>query len=359
MAAATAAAEVQALLRFLTKDAKLPLAEAMSKITVLRKEQLNTPEKISRADEATLKSVFTDEKVRKQVHNAAKRVSNPRKRSAQAESSAPKRVKAESSVVDEESSLALPVTAISLEEIESLTIETNRAPLFLAFTIAVLSYTHSEQPLSSRWSLAQAVVSAGAQSKAKYLGLTSGRTAEEDGWAQGQPKVKIMGREVAVMRRHIPVQSGDDADTSPSTAFWGLDLEALRRSNGPLIGAIDGYRQDGPPIHKPSAPRNYLLKSMVVIGSDDAQGEGGKSDKSGKKPSPKSMAGKREEAAAILLKAIDAVCQSWASTLSKEDLDQRAQGWYMLVRPEVDHGQAGWGQRGKVHLKDVLKLKKG
>ncbi|KAL6246896.1 hypothetical protein RBB50_006203 [Rhinocladiella similis] len=354
-----AAAEVQALLRFLTKDAKLPLAEAMSKISVLRKEQLNTPENISRANEATVKSIFTDEKVLKQVLNAAKRVSNPKKRSsAQAESSASKRVKAEPSVADEESSLALPVTAISLEEIESLTIETNRAPLFLAFTIAVLSYTHSEQPLSSRWSLAQAVVSAGAQSKAKYLGLTSGPTAEEDGWAQGQPKVKIMGREIAVMRRHVAAQSEDD-HSSPSTAFWGLDLEALRRSNGPLIGARDGHRQNGPPIHKPSAPRNYLLKSMIVIESGDVQAEDGKAHKTGKKPSPKSMAGKREEAAAVILKAIDAVCQSWASALSNEDLDQRAQAWYVLVRPEVEQGQAGWGQRGKVHLKDILKLKRG
>ncbi|KAK6379211.1 hypothetical protein LTS17_006129 [Exophiala oligosperma] len=353
-----AAAEVQALLRFLTKDAKLPLAEAMSKINGLRKEQLNTPENISRANEATLKSIFTDEKVLKQVLNAAKRVSNPKKRSStQADSSAPKRVKAEPGVANEESSLEFPKTALTLEEIESLRIETNRAPLFLAFTIAVLSYTHSEQPLSSRWSLAQAVVSAGAQSKAKYLGLTSGPTAEEDGWAQGQPKIKIMGREIAVMRRHVVAQSDDH--NSPSTAFWGLDLEALRRSNGPLIGPRDGHRQNGPPIHQPSAPRNYLLKSMVVIESDDAQTEEGKTQKQGNKPSPKSMAGKKEEAAAIMLKAIDAVCQSWASTLSDEDLDRRAQAWYMLVRPEVEQGQAGWGQRGKVHLKDILKLKNG
>ncbi|KAK5190220.1 hypothetical protein LTR99_010920 [Exophiala xenobiotica] len=337
-----AAAEVQALLRFLTKDAKIPLAEAMPKINDLRKQQLNTPENISTANQAALKSVFTDDKVLKQVLTAAKRVSNPKKRTlAQTGSPTSKRVKTGSDMVDDESALELPETALSLDEIEHMTIETNRAPLFLAFTIAVLAYTHSEQPLSSRWSLAQAVVSAGAQSKAKYLGITPGPTAEEDGWAQGQPKVKIMGREIAVLRRHVASKS-DEAPSTPTTAFWGLDLEALRRSNGPLIGA-----------------RNYLLRSMIVVDSGESKTEKEEEKpKPAKKSTPKDMASNREAAAAIMLKAIDTVCQSWASSLSLEELDQRAQRWYVHVRPDVEHGQAGWGQRGKVQLKDILKLKK-
>ncbi|KAK5464922.1 hypothetical protein LTS15_001485 [Exophiala xenobiotica] len=337
-----AAAEVQALLRFLTKDAKIPLAEAMPKINDLRKQQLNTPENISTANQAALKSVFTDDKVLKQVLTAAKRVSNPKKRTlAQTGSPTSKRVKTGSDMVDDESAVELPETALSLDEIEHMTIETNRAPLFLAFTIAVLAYTHSEQPLSSRWSLAQAVVSAGAQSKAKYLGITPGPTAEEDGWAQGQPKVKIMGREIAVMRRHVASKS-EEAPSTPTTAYWGLDLEALRRSNGPLIGA-----------------RNYLLKSMIVVDSGESKTEKEEErPQPAKKSTPKDMASKREAAAAIMLKAIDTVCQSWASSLSLEELDQRAQRWYVHVRPDVEHGQAGWGQRGKVQLKDILKLKK-
>ncbi|KAI1616755.1 hypothetical protein EDD36DRAFT_144661 [Exophiala viscosa] len=355
-----AAAEVQALLRFLTKDAKIPLAEAMSKINVLRKQQFNTPESISKADEAVLQTVFTDDKVLKQVINAAKRVVNPRKRpSSEASSPASKRVKGESNVLDDEEALALPLSDLSFDEIETTTIETNRAPLFLAFTIAVLAYTHAEQPLSSRWSMAQAVVSAGAQSKAKYLGLTSGPTAEEDGWALGQPKVKIMGREVAVMRRHV-VSSSEAEVSAPTTAFWGLDLEALRRSNGPLTAGNGGKRQDGPPIHKPFAARNYLLKSMIVVEQDNsASSEQEKGKQAAKKGTAKSLASKREEAAAITLKAIDTVLQSWAVTLSNEELDQKAQSWYVRVRPDVEHGQAGWGQRGKIQLQDILRLKRG
>src|ERR1700761_8113818 len=96
-----AAAEVQALLRFLTKDARIPLVEAMPKINALRKLQLNTPEHIASADDADLKSVFADEKVLKQVINAAKRASNPKKRKlAQSSSPASKRAKTESDAVD-------------------------------------------------------------------------------------------------------------------------------------------------------------------------------------------------------------------------------------------------------------------
>ncbi|KAK5051976.1 hypothetical protein LTR84_002780 [Exophiala bonariae] len=360
-----AAAEVQALLRFLTKDARLPLQEAMSKISPLRKQDLNTPEQISKADPALLKDIFTTgEKIDyvKQVINAAKRVSTPKKRPAAQSSSVStaKRIKSETDkdVVNEEALLALPTSECTIEELENVIIETNRAPLFLAFTIAVLAYTHPEQPLSSRWSMAQAVVSAGAQSKAKYLGLTSGPTAEEDGWAMGQPKVKIMGREVAVMRRHVV--SSDQEIASPTTAFWGLDLEALRRSNGPLIGGKNGKQQDGPPIHRPNAPRTYLLKSMIdaqLTAQDGGMVSEAKSQTKSKKPAE--TARRKEEAAAKMLKAIGIVYQSWAEFLTKEELDSKAQSWYMRVRPDVEQGQAGWGQRGQVPLRDILQLKRG
>ncbi|EXJ67820.1 uncharacterized protein A1O5_09166 [Cladophialophora psammophila CBS 110553] len=355
-----AAAEVQTLLRFLTKDARIPLAEAMPKIHALRKQQLNTPESISKADEADLKPIFADEKVLKQVINAAKRASNPKKRAAaQSGSLTSKRTKADGDTLDDETSLALPQTEMSIAELENVTIETNRAPLFLAFAIAVLAYTHPEQPLSSRWSLAQAVVSAGAQSKAKYLGLTTGPTAEEDGWAQGQPKVKIMGREVAVMRRHITPSAGYETSV-PSVALWGLDLDALRKSNGPLIVGKDIKSSAGPPIHKPLSPRNYLLKSMIIVESSNAESERAPNEKAPamKKTNPKELASKREEAAAMVLKAIDTVCKSWKSSLNPQELDQRAQTWYTRVRPDVEQGQAGWGQRGQVRLADILALRK-
>jgi hypothetical protein len=356
-----AAAEVQALLRFLTKDGRLALAEAMPKIHSLRKLDLNTPEKIARASNADLKTVFTDEKVLKQVVNAAKRVSNPKKK-APAQTRVSKQI-GDARAGADEASLALPETKKSDEDLKSIVIETNRAPLFLAFTLAVLNYTYPDQPISSKLSLAQGVVSAGAQSKAKYIGLTSGPTAEEDGWAQGQPKVRIMGREIAVMRRQIPPTSSSDGEDNvkieggvPTSheAFWAIDLEALRKSNGPLIAGKNMKGNSGPPIHTPQAARTYLLRSMDVTTQSLDVTHSPRS----KKPTPAEIAARKEDVAAMVMKAIDIVLRSWKDTLTSEELDRRAQSWYTLVRPEVAQGQAGWGQRGQLPLLDILKLKR-
>lgn len=366
--AANAAAEVQALLRFLTQDAKVPLAGAIPKVNPMRKHGLTSFDAIAKADPAVLKEIFDDEKVLKQVQNAAKRIANPRKRASTASSPTSKRTKDNDpkSEVEIEAELALPTTDVPLEILHSTTIETNRAPLFLAFCVSLLKYTMPEQPLSSRLSLAQAVTSAGAQSKAKYIGLTNS-TAEDEGWAAGQPKVRIMGREVAVMRRQVPVASKiedavDDSqatvkveeDASMHEAFWGLDLEALKKSNGPLVaGKLTG--SSGPPIHSPSAARAYLLKSIdISVGS----AENHESSPKKKKISSGEIAARKQNAVAMLLTSLDLVYSSWATTLTSDELDRRASSWYSRVRPDVEPGQAGWGQRGKVILDDILKLQK-
>ena len=99
-----------------------------------------------------------------------------------------------------EASLALP---INLDEdlISGTVLQTNRAPLVLGFAVELLRYTMPEQPPSSRLSLAQAVVSANSRSKAVSLGIEKGAAAEDEAWGTGQPKVRILGREVAVLKR--------------------------------------------------------------------------------------------------------------------------------------------------------------
>lgn len=370
--AADAQAEVQALLAFLTRDAKVPLAAAMSKYNVLRQQGLTTPAAIAKSDIDTLKSIFNDDKTVKQVHSAAKRLSNPKKRAASSSSSTPaKHVKRSE---DQEEHLKLPETDLSLDQIRQSTIETNRAPLFLAFAFTVSKYTLPGQPLSSRLSLAHAVTSAGAQSKAKFIGLTN-TTAEDEGWAQGQPKVRLMGREIAVMRRHVPAplakEHSDDLKSEETSdlgmaheAFWGIDLEALKKSNGPLVaGKLSGSA--GPPIHKPESARSYLLKSIelsktemreeheVIIKTEERP-----SPTKGKKISVAERTAQKEQAVAMLLKAIDHVCASWHSSLTNDEMNRRAGSWYANVRPEVEGGQAGWGQRGIVPLKDIIDLAK-
>ncbi len=67
-----------------------------------------------------------------------------------------------------------------------------------------------EQPPSSRLSLAQAVVSANSRSKAVSIGLEKGLSADQEGWGHGQPKVKVMGREVSVLKRSGYAWKGDE-----------------------------------------------------------------------------------------------------------------------------------------------------
>ena len=383
MAAASAAAEVQNLLRFMTQDAKVPLATALTKVNALRKHGLNTPDAIAKAESGALQAIFLDDKLVKQVNNAAKKVSNPKKRVATQDTSqnnaAVKRNKNESrSHVEIEADLALPSIEATAEELQDIEIETNRAPLFLAFTVVVLEYTMPEQPLSSRLSLAQAVVSANAQSKAKSIGLAPGATAEDEGWSRGQPTVKILMREIAVMRRQytVPIKPEDrptsikiedsqdaikveDNDTQPDEtstheAFWGLDLDALRKSNGPLVaGKLAGSQ--GPPIYDPHSARSYLLRSLTTHERKVKQDP---DDNQKKKRTPAEITAAKERATAMTLRAIHLLCQSWASQLSKMELDKRAWSWYVSVRPEVAQGQAGWGQRGKIRLADILKLRR-
>jgi hypothetical protein len=232
-----------------------------------------------------------------------------------------------------------------------------------------------EQPLSSRLSLAQAVVSLNSQSKARSIGLETSKSAEEEGWARGQPQAKIMGRAIAVMRRgehaisHV-TSEGDSQATAENeeeqssqrhTAFWGLDLEALRKSNGPLVAGKSVSGRPGLPIHTPEAARSYLLKSFTLVESEAHNDEAKVTTASSpaqKKSTPAQLAHQKEEATARLLKALDMLYESWALTLNKDDLDRRAWSWYLHVRPDVAQGQAGWGQKGLVKLEEILQLRR-
>lgn len=100
-----------------------------------------------------------------------------------------------------EESLALPVSNADERDLANVNLHTNRAPLVLAFAVTLLKYTMPSQPLSSRLSLAQAVVSMNSKTKAIHLGTDKGTSAESEGWGQGQPKVKIMRHDVSIMKR--------------------------------------------------------------------------------------------------------------------------------------------------------------
>ena len=125
---------------------------------------------------------------------------------------------------------------------------TNRAPLVLAFAVQLLKYTMPEQPLSGRLSLAQAVVSANSRSKAVSLGLEKG-SAEQEGWGNGQPKVRVMGREIHVLKR-----SGYD--------WQGRDM--LTGDGGSPLEPMAGYVKTFSMFNKKPAKSNEWTVSAMV-----------------------------------------------------------------------------------------------
>ncbi|KAI9673112.1 MAG: hypothetical protein M1817_002974 [Caeruleum heppii] len=385
-------ANIQAFLRFLSQDAKVPLMVAMSKIKELQSNQLGSCffsiEALASSNVSTLQPIFSDEKMSKQILAAAKR-SNKKRDSAggssASQSSPAKRRKTSQSepltAAELESSLSLPAIHSDEQDLSTLVLHTNRAPLVLAFAVSLLPYTLPQQPLSSRLSLAQAVVSMNSRSKAVSLGLESGKTAEEQGYGQGQPKVKVMGREITVLKRWAYLETlkdppdqdplkqvkqkdpeGADKGDFPQDvshdaslpALWGLDLEALRTSNGPQpVGA--SLNAHGLPIYSPQSARAYLLKSFPSASEPDLS----QSEKpSPRKPKASALLEEKERNLACLLGALDLLYSSWAPFLSTEELDRRAWSWYVHVRPEVQSGVAGWGGKGRVALADILSLRR-
>ena len=281
-----------------------------------------------------------------------------------------------------EESLCLPATTEDEEGLSKIVLHTNRAPLVLAFAVTLLKYTMPKQPLSSRLSLAQAVVSMNSRSKAVSLGLEKGNSAEEDGWGQGQPKVRVMGREIRVLKRwgydpqeatgtendeksHVKDEVASSASTvkeetesSPEKQFesepalWGLDLEALRASNG--SAPHSQTTAQGLPIYTPQSARAYILRSFLAGPEPVTE----TAQPVLKKKSGKEIATEKERHLALLLRALDLLYGSWAHVLSTEELDRRAWSWYIRVRPEVPNGVAGWGGKGKVKLSDILDLRR-
>ncbi|KAL2258562.1 hypothetical protein VTK26DRAFT_8084 [Humicola hyalothermophila] len=209
--------DLQALLRLLTVTRKVPMMQAMAQIKALQAVDLKSINQIAEAPLATVQSALNDEKAAKLLQNACKAAVKRDSHSSGAGTKhgapeqttpRPKRTKTdlfmsgpvEMTPQQLERSLELPL-CMDEERISRTVIETNRAPLVLAFAVELLRYTMPEQPLSSRLSLAQAVVSANSRSKAVNLGLAKGPSADEEGWGEGHPRVKIMGREIAVLKR--------------------------------------------------------------------------------------------------------------------------------------------------------------
>lgn len=404
----SATTDLQALLRFLSQDAKVPLATALSKVKKLQTSNLDSTAKLAQTKPAELQAVFEDEKLVKQILAAAKRVSKKRAAAATAAGDddvllhpspkKKKKLKNESLFDDDdddkpltpanlEASLQLPYSTCNASELEKIILQTNRAPLVLAFVVILLKYTMPEQPLSSRLSLAQAYVSVTSRSRAVYLGIESGKSAEEEGFGEGQPVVSVAGKQITVLRRWgyewkeeeeeiederkrkkkvfekgIGVgdggavaeedSSGVEASQEESPALWALDLEALKKKSGSSSKQTAGTQagnHSGLPIYTPQAARAYLLKSFATPEVADGP--------AAKKLSATARFAEKETNLGKLLRALDLLYDSWTPTMSPAELDQKTWSWYAKVRPPVEDGVAGWGEKNQLKLADILALR--
>lgn len=403
----SATTDLQALLRFLSQDAKVPLATALSKVKKLQTSNLNSTAKLAQTKPAELQAVFEDEKLVKQILAAAKRVSKKRAAAAAAgddsvlllPSPKKKKLKNDSLFDDDddnpltpanlEASLQLPYSTCDASELEQIVLQTNRAPLVLAFVVILLKYTMPEQPLSSRLSLAQAYVSVTSRSRAVYLGIESGKSADEEGFGEGQPVVSVAGKQIKVLRRWgyewkeeeegeeledeqrrkkkvlekgIGVEdggavaeedsSGVEASQEESPALWALDLEALKKKSGSSSKQPAGTQagnHSGLPIYTPQSARAYLLKSFATPEVADGP--------AAKKLSATARLAEKETNLGKLLRALDLLYDSWTPTMSPAELDQKTWSWYAKVRPPVEDGVAGWGEKNQLKLADILALR--
>lgn len=312
------------------------------------------------ADFDNLKAIFSDEKVARQVLNAAKRVSKKRKSSESSVTAPlPKKPKAPYgqplSAAEVEASLALPEAERDVAKLENAVVFTNRAPLVLAFAVTLLKYTMPEQPISSRLSLAQAVTSMNSKNKAIHIGIDHGRAAEDEGWGEGQPLIRIMTRDVRVMKRwgydweesapqtNLDESTQETLASSEATlveepvkepALWGVDLEALKKASSASSHVTNRTSSGQLPIYTAQSARSYLMKAFDSPKEINAA--------PAKKQTGAAMAATKERNLSLVLGALELLYESWTHVLSKDDMNNRAWGWYVRVRPDVAQGAAGW-----------------
>ncbi|KAK7414492.1 hypothetical protein QQX98_006678 [Neonectria punicea] len=220
--------DLQELLRLFTAR-KMSMMAAMGQVKALQAKNLRSIAQIAEAPLATVEEALGgDAKAAKSLHTACKsHGKKPNKRAAPQNGSSPgdgaKRPRLEahrrdldySSMSGDELEAALELPLVEDEElIRKTAVETNRAPLVLAFVVELLRFTMPEQPPSSRLSLAQAVVSANSRSKAVSIGIEN--PGKEELLPEGQPRVNVMSRQIPVLKRGGYSWSGSSQPTSSS-----------------------------------------------------------------------------------------------------------------------------------------------
>ncbi|WQF86232.1 Putative ribosomal protein uS5 domain 2-type superfamily [Colletotrichum destructivum] len=240
--------DLQDLLRIITSRKGVSMMAAMGQVKALQARDLLSIKQISDAPFDVVERALGDSKAARSLQAACKvhlKRPNTKRAGESLTADGDKRAKnrhddssAEAvcqSAEKLEDALALPIVTDEWEIAKAL-IYTNRAPFMLAFVVELLRCTMPLQPLSSRLSLAQAVVSANARTKAVGIGLAN--TSDNDAsWGEGQPKVSIMGRSIAVLKRG-DYQLAPEAVVAAPAAFDGTSSAVPRMATEPSDAAV-------------------------------------------------------------------------------------------------------------------------
>lgn len=175
-----------------------------------------------------------------------------------------------------------------------------------------------------------------------------------------QLKGPLAQRQTQGIREEVKPEEADSQATlkqeetsrEEEPALWGLDLEALRKSNGPLVPGEQKANGAGLPIYNAHSARAYLMRSF------ETSVEAPQSGSPVKKSSAAAQKAEKEENLGRLLGALDLLHASWAHVLAKDELDRRSWSWYVAVRPDVKDGVAGWGGKGEVKLAKILEMRR-
>jgi hypothetical protein len=194
------------------------------------------------------------------------------------------------------------------------------------------------------------------KSKAVSIGIDREKAAEDEGWGEGQPLIKVMTRELRVMKRWgyewedpapqstVEGSTQETLTSSEATladnsaikppALWGVDLEALKKASSSNITTSKWSSTSDLPIYTAQSARAYLLKAFDTPPDTKVV--------TTKKQTAAIMSAEKERNLGLVIGALELLYESWVGVLSKEDMDKRAWGWYVRVRPDVATGAAGW-----------------
>lgn len=288
-------ADPQALVRFLSSEAKIPLLRAMGLATGFIKAGLHSPELIAGSE---LKDHVQDPNDLKAILKACRAKSRPSKAKANKRSE--------------------PFTYDTSAVVDpKLSIKVNRAPYLLVFCYRLLLHTTTlDDP--SALSVAQAVTSQSAARKAQSIGLGSAAAA-----TTGLIGTSINSY-IPVMGRKIPVLRSEKEESCKA-----IDTEKLHES-------------EGIPVYDPLTSWQYLSRSFgkdklsQVIVALDSVFSSYVPDK--KRENETEEDGKNEDV-----------------EQKTKELDGSAWMMYVRTRPSVSDGVSGWGQKSDLAISSIVK----